>query len=98
MIDLDTAAYRAFDESRIARTIERGARVFGNAAAQSRAVATGRAWWSAVRGYPGVVLVAGAATHVLLTAAIAPPAYWQWLILPSIALAAGAVLMSRQKS
>ena len=94
MTDLDNQAARLFEESGLVRAIERGARSFRTAAMQSRSIAFGRSWFAAAGAQPGVVMVAAALTHIVLTAAIARPVYWQWLILPTIALAIGALLIA----
>ena len=97
MTDLDNQAARLFDTSALVRGIERGARALRTAAVDSRSIAIGRSWFTAARPHPGALLVAAALTHIVLMIAIARPVYWQWSILPSIALAAGALLLLQKK-
>jgi hypothetical protein len=94
MIDLDNQAARLFEDSTLVRAIERGARSIQTAAMDSRSLAFGRSWAAAGLAQPGLVIVAAALTHMVLTGLISRPVYWQWLILPSIALVSGAVLIA----
>ena len=88
----DNVVWRAFETSATARAIERGAGRLRAGARGSRAVAAGRSWLSAAATDPGAVVIVAALTHLIVTALFARPVHWQWMILPAIALCAGAVL------
>lgn len=90
----DDIVWRAFEESAIVRRIERGARTMRTAAANSRLIAAGRSWSAGAAAWPGHLLLSAVLTHVLLTVAIARPASWQWIILPSMAAVVGVVLIA----
>ncbi|MBY0493473.1 MAG: hypothetical protein K2Y23_04610 [Cyanobacteria bacterium] len=94
---IDHVAWRAFETSTIARAIERFARPLRTAAKESRLIGLARPWLTAGVAQPGVVVVAAVLTHIVLMVAMARPVSWQWLILPSIALAAGAVLIAARR-
>jgi hypothetical protein len=57
----------------------------------------GEAWrhagWRDRRRAVGFVLVVGVAVHVGLSMLLAPPPGWQWLIVPGLGLAIGALLL-----
>ena len=93
----DNVVWRAFETSASARAIERGAGRLRAGARRSRAVGAGRSFLSSAAAYPGVVLIVAALTHLIITAVLARPVHWQWMILPTIALCAGAVLAATRR-
>jgi len=92
--DLDSAAFRAFDQSGIVRAIERGGQTLRLWTAGSTFVTRGLEWLRSGSGWSGHLLVAAAATHLLVMVVFGRPLSWHFAILPSIFLAAGAVLMA----
>ena len=96
MIDVDESAARVFEQSALVRAIESGAmkcRAWGSGSAVIRKA---NEWLPAVRSRTGHVLLSAALTHVVLMAAAARPISWQWIILPSMAAAAGVIVMLAQ--
>jgi hypothetical protein len=94
MNSLDSAAARAFENSAIVQRIERGAMRLRVAASSSILITRGRSWLRDARPHAGRVLVAAAATHLLLMITIGRPLSWHFAILPSLFLLAGAVLIA----
>ncbi|HUQ86875.1 MAG TPA: hypothetical protein VM096_04895 [Vicinamibacterales bacterium] len=94
MIDVDSAAARAFERSALVQWIERGAVRFRVAGSRSIVIARAGSWARTARPHSGYVLVGAAATHLLLMVTIGRPLSWHFAILPSIFLAAGAVLIA----
>jgi hypothetical protein len=92
--DLDSAAFRAFDQSGIVRAIERGGQTLRSWTAGSTLVTRGTNWLRIASGWSGHLLVAAAAAHLLVMIVFGRPLSWHFAILPSIFLAAGAVLMA----
>jgi hypothetical protein len=92
--DLDSAAFRAFDQSGIVLAIERGGQKLRSWTAGSTFVTRGTNWLRLASGWSGHLLVAAAATHLLVMIVFGRPLSWHFAILPSIFLAAGAVLMA----
>lgn len=64
------------------------------AAADRLAEAWRGAGWRERRRAAGLMLSVGAAVHVGLSALVAPPPGWLWLILPGLALAIGVLLLA----
>jgi hypothetical protein len=93
MIDLDTEAAPAFDDSALVRAVERGARRLRAAASSSILITRGRSWLRDARPHAGSVLMTAATTHLLLMITIGRPLSWHFAILPSLFLLAGAVLI-----
>jgi hypothetical protein len=90
---LDSVVWRVFNDSVVVRAVERPAAAFKNAAAASTTVSRARRLWPVLRAHGGAALGTAAMVNIALTAAIGRPVGWQWLIVPAIALAAGAVLL-----
>ncbi len=94
MIDrIDAVAGRAFEQSALVRTMERGGRALTTAASKSRLIAAAREWYTAAAMRLGHVLLAATITHIILMLVIARPVSWLWLILPSMAAAIGVILI-----
>lgn len=91
MID-DRQIIRVIEASAVARACDRLRRRIEAAARDSRLLPLLRERAGVARVRPGAVLIAAAITHVILQSMARPP-LWYWLILPSIAFAAGLVLM-----
>jgi hypothetical protein len=94
MIDLDSEAARAFDDSALVRAVERGARTLRTWATGSLTMTRTTSWRQIARSRTGHVILVAAATHILLMITIGRPQSWQWVILPSMALLAGAVMIA----
>lgn len=97
----ETAAVQVLAQSAIARAMQSVMRHSEAAARTSRIgllAARIAAEWQRI-GQParrragGTVVITAALTHVALVALQQPPVSWQWLVLPGIALAQGAVLL-----
>lgn len=93
MNSLDSAAARAFENSAIVQSIERGATRLRAAASSSLLMTRAGLWLRIARPHAGHVLVAAATTHLLLMITIGRPLSWHFAILPSLFLLAGAVLI-----